>query len=577
MIRNREVATLLENVAELLEASGESVYRIRAYRNAARHIGSMPEDIEVIWRAGRLDDIPGVGESIAAKISEFLRTGRLGYLDRLRRRIPVGTADLLLVPGLGPKRVLEIQRVLGIDNVLDLRQAALDHRLRALPGFGEKLEANLLREIDRLGGRTRRIPLGIALPTAEEIASLLRAHPVVVRVEPAGSVRRMRDTIGDIDLLAASEWPDRVIEAFTRLAISREVLAKGPTRASILTPGELQVDLRVVPPEVYGAALMYFTGSREHNIALRDLAQRRGLKLSEYGLFDERTGQRRASASEQDVYGALGLPWIPPELRENRGEIEAALAGRLLPHFEGSAILGDLHVHTNWSDGQDSLEIMVEAARARGYAYVAITDHSPGLGVARGLTRERLDAQRQEIEALNRRLAPFRVLQGAEVNIRRDGSLDYPDEVLRDLDLVCAAIHGGFEGTEAEITARIQAALRHPYVDVLCHPTGRLLGKREPYPVDLEAVISTAHEVGVAIEINSQPDRLDLDDIWARRAKESGVPLVIVTDAHAASQLGLMRYGVSVARRAWLEPTDVRNTRPWTAVRRRARAHRPAA
>lgn len=577
MIRNQEVAALLENIAELLAAKGDSPYRIGAYRTAARRIASMSEDIAAVWEQGRLEEIPGVGESIAAKIDEYLRTGHLRYLDELRAQVAPGLATLLLVPGLGTRRAAIIYRSLGISSIAELGQAAREHRLCQLPGFGERLEANILREVERLEGRTRRLPLGLALPAAEEVAALLRAHPAVLRVDPAGSIRRMRETIGDIDLLVASERPDEAIDAFTRLPVAREVLACGSTRASILTAGDLQIDVRVIAPEVYGAALQYFTGSKEHNIALRELAIRKGLKLSEYGVFDERTGRRLASATEEEVYAALGLPWIPPELRENRGEIEAALAGCLPQLVEERDLRGDLHVHTNWSDGADTLEAMVDAARRRGYEYVAITDHSRGLGVARGLTIERIRAQRRAIEELNRRVAPFRVLHGIEVNIRRDGQLDYTDEVLKQFDVVTASIHGGFEQAEEVMTARIITALRNPYVDVLNHPRGRLLGRREGYAVDLEAVLRVARETGVALEINSQPDRLDLDDVWARRAKDMGVMLTIDTDAHSTGHLALMRYGLGVARRGWLEARNVLNTLPLAELLVRLRRHRAAA
>lgn len=577
MLRNQEVAALLGELAELLEAKNDSPYRIGAYRTAARRIAGLSEDIAEVWRAHRLDDIPGVGASIAAKIDEFLTTGGLRYRDELRLQVAPGATTLLLVPGVGPRRAQTIARALGVESVAELGRAAREHRLRGLPGFGEKLEANLLREVERLAQRTRRLPLGVALPAAEEVVALLRSHPAVPRADPAGSIRRRRDTIGDIDVLVASAQPAAAIEAFTRLPIAREVLAKGPTRASILAAGALQVDVRVIAPEVYGAALQYFTGSKEHNIALRQLAIQQGLTLNEYGVFEARTGRRLAGEREQEVYGALGLPWIPPELREDRGEIAAAQAGRLPRLIEERDVRGDLHVHTDWSDGADSLEAIAVAARARGYEYVAITDHSRGLGIARGLTVERVLAQRHEIAALNRTLYPFRVLHGAEVNVRRDGRLDYPDSVLRQLDLVSIAVHSGFSLSRAAMTARTLAACRAAGVDVLCHPTGRLLGQREGYAVDLESVLCGAHEAGVAVEINGQPNRLDLDDAWARRAKAAGVALTIDTDAHSVQQLEHLRYGVAVARRAWLEPADVLNTLPLPRLLDRLARHRAAA
>ncbi|HZT07758.1 MAG TPA: DNA polymerase/3'-5' exonuclease PolX [Chloroflexota bacterium] len=577
MLRNREIANLLDEIAELLEAKGESVFRIGAYRNAARRIEGWPEDIEEVWKAGRLDDIPGVGESIAAKVSEYLQTGRLEYLQKLKEDVGPGLAELLAVPGLGPRRAHLIHDRLGISTVDDLAAAAREHRLRALPRMSEKLEAAVLREVTRLAQRSQRLPLGVALPAAEEAAMALRSHPAIQRVEPAGSIRRRRDTIGDIDLLVASAQPAAAVGAFTSLHIAREVLASGSTKATILTAGNLQIDLRVVAPDEWGAALLYFTGSKEHNIELREMAMRRGWKLNEYGLFDEASGRRLASATEHDVYASLGLPWIPPELRESRGEIAAAAAGRLPTLIEVTDLRGDLHVHSNWSDGADTLEAIAAAAKERGYEYLAITDHSPGLGIARGLTRDRVKSQRVAIEALNARLAPFRLLHGAEVNIRNDGTLDYPETVLNAFDIVVIAVHGAFTQSEAAMTERILAAMRKPSVAILAHPTGRLIGKREPYAVDLERVLRGARECNVAVEINSQGDRLDLNDQWARRAKELGVALVVSTDAHAVGQLDLTRYGVAMARRAWLESNDILNTLPLDALLERLRSHREAA
>jgi DNA polymerase (family 10) len=399
----------------------------------------------------------------------------------------------------------------------------------------------------------------------------------VVRAEPAGSIRRMRDTIGDIDILAASDRSAEAIEAFCTLPAVREVLAQGLTKATVLVGDDLQMDLRVVAPDEYGAALQYFTGSKEHNIALREIALRKGLKLSEYGVFEVSSGQRLASATEDEVYRVLGLPWIPPELRENRGEIEAALSGTLPVLVEEHDLQGDLHVHTRWSDGTDKLEVMAIAARSRGYTYMVITDHSPGLGIARGLTPERVQEQRAEIEALNRRLAPFRVLHGAEVSIRRDGTLEYSDDVLRQFDLVVAAVHGAFDQPREEMTARALRAVRHPSVDVLAYPRGRKLGEREEIAIDLDAVIREARLRNVALEIDSQPERLDLDDTWARRAKDAGVLLAVDSDAHDANQLRLVRYGIAAARRGWVERRHVLNALPLEALLAGRRQHRVAA
>ncbi|MBI4320267.1 MAG: DNA polymerase/3'-5' exonuclease PolX [Chloroflexi bacterium] len=559
-MRNKEIAELLESIANLLELKGESIFRIRAYREAARRIESLPEDIAKVQEEGRLESIPGVGESIAAKIDEYLRAGHLRYLEELQGQVAPGLAELLQVPGIGPRRALTIFSNLGVSSIADLKRAAREHRLCKLPGVQEKSEQKILREIERLQQRSRRLLLGVALPAAEEVIRLLKTNSAVERIDPAGSIRRLKETIGDIDILVASNRPREVMDAFISLPIVKEVLAKGTTKSSILTKGNLQMDLRVIKPEEYGSALQYFTGSKEHNIALRELAIRKRLKLSEYGLFDERTGKRVAGETEEEVYRVLGLLWIPPELRESRGEIEAAMRGQLPKLLELRDIKGDLHTHTDWSDGVRTAEEMVRAAVRRGYQYIAITDHSSGLGVAHGLSPERILEQRRLIDRLNVEYAPFRVMHGIEVNIRGDGTLDYGDDILREFDIVTASIHGGFEQPIEKMTERIVKAIRHRYVDVLNHPRGRLIGKRAGYAVDLEAVLKAAAQAGTAVEINSQPDRMDLDDVWARRAKELGVRLVIDTDAHDTSHFEFMRYGVAVARRAGLEKGDVLNT-----------------
>lgn len=558
--RNEEVARLLENIAKLLELVNESPFRVRAYQEAARSITAMTEDIDSVHRAGRLDEIPHVGASIAAKIGEYLTTGRLRYYEELAARAPAPAAELLEVPSIGPARA-QVLLEHGIATVPELERAAREHRLAALPGFGEKLEARIAREAARIVQRSQRMLLGVALPAAEEVARQLQTCPAVCEIAPAGSIRRMKETIGDIDILVASERPAEVMAAFTSLPQVKEVLARGPTRSSILTQDDLQIDLRVVAPAQYGAALQYFTGSKEHNIALRALAQAHGWKLSEYGLFDER-GQTLAARTEQEVYAALGMDWIPPELRENRGEIEAAQRHQLPPLVTLDDIRGDLHVHSTWSDGHDPLERMVESAMARGYQYIAFADHSRSLRVARGLSIERVQEQRRRIDRLNERYAPFRVLQSAEVDILPDGTLDYPDDVLRELDLVSVSVHGSFGQPREVMTARVLRALRHPLVDILNHPTGRLLLGRSEYAIDLEAIVQTAADEGVALEIDGQPDRLDLDDVWSRRAVAAGAVLVCSSDAHAARQLSNMRYAVATARRGWVEPRHLLNTRP---------------
>ncbi|MCX2726298.1 DNA polymerase/3'-5' exonuclease PolX [Thermomicrobium sp. 4228-Ro] len=560
MRRNEEVAVLLEHIAELLMLKNENPYKIRAYTIAAQNIRDLDADIEEFARQGRLDEIPGVGKAIAAKIEEYLRTGKLEYYEELKREVPVQAVNLLEVPGIGPARAHVLYEKLGITTIQQLLEAAQNHKLCKLPGFGEKLEERIAREAARLMQRTKRLLLGVALPVAETVVSLLRDEPAVRAIAPAGSLRRMKETIGDIDILVASDRPEEVVQAFTHLPIVKEVLAVGPTRPSILTREDLQVDLRVVHPDEYGSALLYFTGSKEHNIALRSMVQERGWKLSEYGLFDE-TGKRLASRTEEEIYTTLGMDWIPPELRENRGEIQAALEHRLPKLVELSEIRGDLHAHTDWSDGHDSLERMVQAAITRGYEYIVISDHSPSLTVARGLTPERLREQRQRIDELNERYAPFRILQGAEVNIHPDGSLDYPDEVLAELDVVIVSVHSAFDLPEERMTERVIRALANPHVDLLGHPTGRLLNSRLPYALDLDAVLEAAAEFGVAIEVNGQPDRLDLPDIWVQRAIQRGVLIACTSDAHSARQLENMRWSVATARRGWAETRHVLNTR----------------
>jgi len=575
MRRNEEVAALLEQIAELLMLKNENPYRIRAYTIAAQNIRDLDADIEEIAQQGKLDEIPGVGKAIAAKIEEYLRTGKLEYYEQLKREVPIQAVDLLEVPGIGPSRAHLLYEKLGITTIQQLLEAAQNHKLCTLPGFGEKLEQRIAREAARLMQRTKRLLLGVALPVAETVVTLLREVPAVRAIDPAGSLRRMKETIGDIDILVASDRPQEVVDAFTRLPIVKEVLAVGPTRPSILTREDLQVDLRVVHPDEYGSALLYFTGSKEHNIALRSLVQDRGWKLSEYGLFDE-TGQRVASRTEQEIYACLGMDWIPPELRENRGEIQAALEHRLPQLVELSHIRGDLHVHTDWSDGHDSLERMVQAAIARGYEYIVISDHSPSLTVAKGLAVERLREQRRLIDELNERYAPFRILQGAEVNIHPDGSLDYPDDVLAELDVVIVSVHSAFDLPEARMTERVIRALSNPHVDLLGHPTGRLLNTRLPYEIDLDAVLDAAAEFGVAIEVNGQPDRLDLPDIWVQRAIQRGILIACTSDAHSTRQLDNMRWSVATARRGWAEARHVLNTRPLAELLQWLRQHRTA-
>lgn len=557
-MENRRVADLLEAIADTLELRGEDHFRIRAYREAARNIANDPMDVAERWHTGMLEDIPGVGVSISQKIADFLRTGRSAYLEEISQGMPRSVAQLLVVPGLGPKRARLLYESLGIQNLEELAEAARQHRIQTIPGMGAKTEASILKELERYRQRERRLLLGEAWPLADEIAELLNDARVIEQAVPAGSIRRRRETVGDIDILASSREQMAAMDVFIRLPVVQEILAYGPTKSSVLTHENLQVDLRVVAPEEFGAALQHFTGSKAHNIALRDRAIALGYKLNEYGLFRQDNQRRVAGRTEEEIYEALGLIWIPPELRENEGELEAAGRHRLPDLIEEKDIRGDLHTHTDWSDGHNTLEEMVEAAIRRGYEYLAITDHSQSLGIAQGLNRERFLKQHRLIQQLNQRYQPFLILHGAEVDILQDGSLDYPDELLSLLDWVGVSIHSGMKQPEERMTQRILRALQGR-VNVLNHPTGRLLSGRPPYELDLERVMEQARARGVALEVNGTPDRLDLNGSQVRRAIAKGCRLTLDTDAHSVNSLDYMRYAVVTARRGWVQKRDVLN------------------
>jgi DNA polymerase (family 10) len=568
-ISNEEIAALFENMAALLEVKGENVFKVRAYQRAARAIEQHPEPLEVMVREGReeeLQGIPGVGEAIAAKIVELIRTGRVRAYEEVKAQFPPGVLTLMEVPGVGPKTALRLVREVGVQTVEDLEKAILDGRVAALPRMGPKSAENILRAIHAMRRKERRIPLGDALPVAEAVASALRERlPAITHALPVGSIRRWRDTVGDIDIMVVAPDGQAVMETLARLPMVTQVLAQGPKKGSVLVAQGLQVDVRVVEEEAFGSMLQYFTGSQQHNILLREYANRLGLSLSEYGITDVRTGALEKFSSEEAFYRRLGLPWIPPEIREGLQEIEVAARGEAPRLVTLEDIKGDFHVHTNWSDGQDPPEAMVAAAKALGYAYVAITDHSQGLGVARGLTPERLREQRRLLRSLEERYG-IRIFQGSEVDIRADGTLDLPDEVLGELDLVVAAVHSALQQPREKMTQRVIKAMDNPYVTVLAHPTGRLLGEREPVDIDLEAVFTAARERGVALEVNASPKRLDLKDTHIMRAREVGVPLVISTDAHRREALGDMRFGVAQARRGWCQAAHIVNTWPWERV-----------
>lgn len=560
-MNNADIAAALRETAELLELENESTFRIRAYENASNTIGGLTEDVRTIAAEGRLKKVKGIGPGIASKIEELLETGSIEYLENLRRDFPPGVRSLMAVPGVGPSLARRVYRELGIDSLDELRAAAGDGRLAELSGLGPKSAENVLRALDRVSKEEHRILIGQARPVAEEIVDALRPLAPVGHLVPGGSLRRWAPTIGDIDLIATSGEPARVMDTFVSLPIVTQVLGHGPTKSTIITDSGLQVDLRIVEEECFGSLLQHFTGSRDHNIELREYALHRGLSLNEYGITQVATGRLQSFADEQGFYAALDLDWIPPELRQGTGEIAAAETHELPDPITVDDIRGDLHVHSNWSDGQVPIEEMVAAAVGRGYEYVAITDHSHGIGVANGLTPERLEAQLIEIEEARQKFPGIRILSGTELEIKRDGSLDFPEEILNRLDWVIASIHSGFNQSQEQITQRIIRAMESPYVDAIAHPTGRLIGRREPYAVDLEAIFTAAARTRTALEINSSPERLDLVDAHARRAKDLGVLLVVDTDAHAPGHFDNMRYGVAMARRGWATARDVLNTR----------------
>jgi DNA polymerase (family 10) len=574
-MKNAEIAALFSEIADFLEIKGENPFRVRAYRRAAQAMEGLAEDVAALADRGELLEIPGIGRDLAGKIQEFLQCGVVEYLEGLRREIPVGVVELMRIHGVGPKTAKLLYEQIGVDSVEKLEELAKEHKLAGLPGIQAKTEENILKGIAVWRGGRERTPLGAALTLAETILETLRGLEEVNQISTAGSLRRMKETVKDIDILVTSKTPARIMEVFVGLPNVAEVLAHGETKSSLRLREGIQVDLRVVEPDCFGAALQYFTGSKQHNIRVRELAQRRELKVSEYGVFDGRSGKRVAGATEEDVYRAVGLPFIPPELREDAGEIEAALADRLPTLVALADIRGDLQLHTTWSDGAHSLADLAAGVQTKGYQYMAVTDHSKSVTVAKGMDEARVVQMIAEVRSLNRRLKRFRVLAGCEVDILADGSLDFPDEILAQLDLVQISVHSRFKMSREEMTARIVRAVRHPLVHILGHPTGRLIGERAAYEVDMEAVLQSAKVAGIAVEINASPSRLDLNDLHARRAKDLGIPITISTDAHTMPQLDFMRYGVAVARRAWLTPGDVLNTLPdrdllsWLGQRRR--------
>lgn len=560
-LTNIEVAAILYEVAGLLEIKGVR-FSPYAYRRAAQAIETLPEDIADLAREGRLGEIPGVGKGIAGRITEIIDTGGLGYLESLREELPAGVQELTRIEGIGPKRALFLSRELGIQGIDDLEAAATADRIRDLPGFGEKSEVNILAGIRMRRMAGKRHLLGYILPTARDIERRLSSLESVGRVSLAGSVRRRKETIGDVDILATSTHPGEVMEAFIALPGVSRILARGTTKTSVVLTTGIQVDLRVVDDAHYGAALQYFTGSKEHNIALRKLAIARNWRLNEYGLVDLADGRLIAGEDEAGVYQALDLAWIPPELREDRGEIEAARNNALPDLVDYGSIRGDLHVHTHWSEGAHSIEEMAEAARALQYEYIAICDHAESLHIARGLSPERLADQIREIERINRAAGDgFTLLSGTECNIDMGGRIDLPDSVLADLDVVVASVHSGFKQPREEMTERVITAMHNDHVDIIGHPTGRVLLSREAYQIDLPRVFEVSASLGVLMEINAFPGRLDLSDVTSRQAREAGVRFSLGSDAHSRKNLRFMEFGVATARRGWLSADDIANTR----------------
>ena len=566
-VHNADITAIFTEIADRLEIQGANPFRIRAYRNAARILADLPQEARLLAERGDdLTRLPGIGDDLAAKINEIITTGRCGLLERLRRELPPAITELMKISGLGPKRVRALYLSLDVQTVEQLHRAAEDGRIQALPGFGEKTEQNILQALEAHASQSRRFKLATAAQYAEALRAFLQAIPGVQQVVVAGSFRRMRETVGDLDILVTAAKDSPVMQRFTAYDEVAEVFSAGETRASILLKYGMQVDLRVVAQQSYGAALHYFTGSKAHNIAIRRIAQQHGLKINEYGVF--RGTQRVAGESEESVYRAVGLPYIPPELREDRGEIEAARGGRLPKLLELSDLKGDLHAHTKATDGHDTIRDMALAAKALGLEYLAITEHSRRLTVAHGLDPQQLARQCDEIDRLNTQLDGITLLKGIEVDILEDGSLDLPDSVLERLDLVVGAVHSRFELSRAKQTERILCAMDHPHFTLLAHPSGRLIEQRPPYDVDMLRIIRHAKQRGCYLELNAHPERLDLLDTQCQSAKEEGVLVSINSDAHSTFDFSNLKFGVGQARRGWLEKSDVLNTRSLGALRK---------
>ena len=558
---NEQIAELFENMGSLLEMKGDAIFKIRAYQRAARTIEQLSSPLSQAVENGEdLTKIPGVGKAISEKIAEFIGHGQVSAYEKLLEELPPGVLDLKDIPGIGPKTAMAIGQQLGISTVEGVAEAAADGRLAGLPRMGQKAADSILRHIQAFQAMGSRTPIGQALPIAEQVIAALREQcPDIGPMFPAGSLRRWEETIGDIDLIGTAPNPEAVGDALVKLPMVKDVLVHGPKKTSVVVESGMQIDLRIGEPGSFGALLQYFTGSQQHNIRLRDFAQRQGLSLNEYGITNTETGKVEEFADEESFYARLGLPWMPPEIRTGLYELDASREERL-PGLVGEADLkGDLHLHSEWSDGNDPIELMIEATVAQGYEYMALTDHSAGLGVANGLTNERLESQIALLRSLQEDY-DITILCGSECDIRANGEMDYPDELLAQLDVVVASVHSAMGQDQATMTARMIKAMEHPSVTIIGHLTTRLLGQREPVEFDLEAVLQAARDTGTALEINASPERLDLRDTHAYRARELGVPLAINTDSHHHTHLDKRRFGVAVARRAWCQPEDILNT-----------------
>jgi DNA polymerase (family 10) len=560
LISNADMARVFNEIADMLEISGELVYKAVAYRRVADAVERWPNDVAQLFQADEPPKIRGAGPALTAKLAELATTGQLGYYDRMRAQVPSGLLEILKIPGVGPRTVKQLHDELGIDSVDALRAAAEGGTLRGLKGISARTEENILAAMARLASRGTRLLLHDADALMTGLVEQLREVRGVRAIEAAGSLRRRKATIGDLDLLAATDDPARLIRALDSLTTVEHVLSAGTDKSSIVLAEGPQVDLMVCPPAAWGSHLVHFTGSKEHNVALRGMALERGLSLSEKGFKVVDGGELQPIATEEEVYERLGLPWIPPEMREDSGEIQAALAGSLPTPVSMADLRGDTHVHSDWTDGVDSIEVMARSARDLGHAWMVLTDHSPSLGITRGLSLERVAEQREEIGRLNAELAPFRILQGTEMEIRADATLDYPDDLLAGFDVVVASVHTARGQSTEQLTRRTLAAIDNPNVDIIAHPTGRIVNRRDPIALDWPRVFEAAARTGTALELNGSP-RLDLDDALARAAGQAGVRLTLASDAHRTEELDQLRYAVSVARRAWLTPQQVLGTR----------------